>query len=102
LAGDRGEEGLAHFRAKVENNDLSQIGTFPAAVLVNLYVRLNRVPEALAVARQYLAKAEGPPPACPSIVELWKATKDDQTVAEVVGEQGGPVQFVAGLWAAKQ
>jgi hypothetical protein len=102
LAGDRVEEGLAHFRGKVENSDLTQIGTFPAAVLVNLYVRLDRLPEALAVARRYLAGAEGPPPACPSIVELCKETKDFQTLAEVAREQGDPVHFMAGLLAAKQ
>jgi hypothetical protein len=102
LAGDQVEEGLAHFRAKVENSDLTQIGTFPAAVLVNLYVRLNRLPEALAVARRYLAATDGPPPACPSIVELCKETQDFQTLAEVAREQGDPVHFMAGLLAAKQ
>jgi hypothetical protein len=102
LAVDRVEEGLAHFRAKVENNDLTKIGTFPAAVLVNLYVRLNRLADALAVARQYLAAVEGPPPPCPSIVELCKETQDFQTLAEVAREQGDPVHFVAGLLAARQ
>jgi len=102
VAGERVEEGLAHFRAKVENNDLSKIGTFPAAVLVNLYVRLNRLPEALAVARKYLAGTDNPPPACPSITELCKETKDFQTLAAVAREQQDPVHFVAGLLAAQQ
>src|SRR5438876_12369412 len=101
VAGEHVEEGLAHFRAKVENNDLTKIGTFPAAVLVNLYVRLNRLPEALAVARRYLSGTEGPPPACPSIAELCKETKDFQTLAAVAREQGDPVHFIAGLLAAK-
>jgi hypothetical protein len=100
VAGDRVEEGLAHFRAKVEANDVTKIGTFPAAVLVNLYVRFNRLPEALAVARQYLAGAEGPSPACPSIAELCKETKDFQTLAQVAREQGDPLHFLAGLLAA--
>jgi hypothetical protein len=102
LAGERVEEGLAHFRAKVEGNDLSKIGTYPAAVLVNLYVRLDRLPEALAVARKYLASTDGPPPACPSIAELCKETKDFQTLAQAAREQGDPVHFLAGLLAAKQ
>jgi hypothetical protein len=102
VAGDRVEEGLAHFRAKVENNDLAKIGTFPAAVLVNLYVRLNRLAEALAVARQYLAAADNASTACPSIAELCKETSDFQTLAAVAREQGDPVHFVAGLLAAKQ
>jgi hypothetical protein len=100
VAGDRVEEGLAHFRAKVEANDVTKIGTFPAAVLVNLYVRLNRLPEALAVAQQYLAGADGPPPACPSIAELCKETKDFQTLAQVARQQGDPLHFLAGLLAA--
>jgi hypothetical protein len=101
VAGERVEEGLAHFRAKVENNDLSKIGTFPAAVLVNLYVRLNRLAEALAIARRYLSKADGPPPACPSIAELCKETNDFETLAAVAREQQDPVHFVAGLLAAQ-
>jgi hypothetical protein len=101
VAGDRVEEGLAHFRAKVENNDLTKIGTFPAAVLVNLYVRLNRLPEALALARKYLAGVDGPPPACPSIAELCKETKDFRTLAEVAREQGDPLHFLAALLAAR-
>jgi hypothetical protein len=102
IAGDQVEEGLGHFRAKVVNNDLSKIGTYPAAVLVNLYLRLDRLPEALAIARQYLAATDGSSPACPSIAELCKEAKDFQTLAEVAREQGDPVHFIAGLLAAKQ
>ncbi len=102
VAGERVEEGLGHFRAKVENNDPTKIGTFPAAVLVNLYVRLNRLADALAVARQYLAGTENPPPACPSIAELCKETKEFQTLAAIAREQQDPVHFMAGLLAAQQ
>jgi hypothetical protein len=81
VAGERVEEGLAHFRAKVDS---------------------NRLPEALAVARQYLTQTEGPPPACPSIAELCKETKNFGTLAAVAREQQDPVHFMAGLLAAQQ
>ncbi len=101
LAGDKVEEGIAHFRAKAENADPNTVGTFPAEVLVNLLVRLNRKAEALAVARRFLAGAENSRPSCPSIAELCKQTNDYRTLAEVAREQGDPVHFMAGLLAAR-
>ena len=99
LAGHRVEEGLAHFRAKAEQADPETVGTYPAQVLVNLLVRLGRPAEALAVARRYLAGAEGQPLSCPSIAELCRLTNDYGTLTEVAREQGDPVHFLAGLLA---
>jgi hypothetical protein len=101
LAGDKVDEGIAHFRAKAENADPETIGTFPAEVLVNLLVRIDRPAEALQVARQFLTKPQSTPPSCPSIVELCRQTRDYKTLAEVAREQGDPVHFMAGLLAAK-
>lgn len=99
LAGDGQEEGLAHFRAKVEKADPENDGTRPAEVLVNLLVRLGRHAEALAVARRYLAAVDNRQLGCPSITELCQKTHDYQTLAEVAREQGDPVHFLAGLLA---
>jgi hypothetical protein len=102
LAADQVEEGLAHFRAKAENADPETVGTYPAEVLVNLLMRLNRPAEALAVARRFLAKADTSRPSCPSIAELCRRTNDYRTLAEVAREQGDPVHFMAGLLASRQ
>jgi hypothetical protein len=100
LAGDAIEEGIAHFRAKAESADPNTVGTFPAEVLVNLLVRLNRLDEALAVARRHLTGADNTRPSCPSIAELCRQTNNYRTLAEVAREQGDPVHFLAGLLAA--
>jgi hypothetical protein len=100
LAGDQVEEGLAHFRAQVENADPETVGSFPAQVLVNLLLRLDRPREALDVARRHLADVQNQRLSCPSITELCQRVRDYRTLAEVAREQGDPVHFVAGLLAA--
>ena len=95
--GDKVEEGIAHFRKKADEADPETIGTYPAQVLVNLLLRLNRLPEALAVARRHLASADGRQLSCPSISELCQRANDYGTLAEVAREQGDAVHFVAGM-----
>jgi hypothetical protein len=102
LAGDKVEEGIAHFRKKADEADPETIGTYPAQVLVNLLLRLGRLDEALAVARRHLAAADGRQISCPSIGELCQRAKDYRTMAEVAREQGDAVHFVAGLIEAKR
>ena len=99
VAGDQVEEGIAHFRRKVEMADPETVGIYPAVVLVNLLVRLERPAEALAVARCHLARPEDQMPGCPSIPELCRLSKDYGTLAEIAREQGDPVHFLAGLLA---
>jgi hypothetical protein len=101
LAGDDVEAGLQHFRTKAEQADPETIGTYPAEVLVNLLLRLERPAEALAVARRFLAGADGRRLTCPSISELCQRMQDYRTLAEVAREQGDAVHFVAGLIAAQ-
>jgi hypothetical protein len=99
LAGDHAEEGIAHFRKKVETADPETVGIYPAVVLVNLLVRLERPAEALAIARRYLARPEDQRPGFPSIPELCRLANDYQPLAEVARRQGDPVHFMAGLLA---
>ncbi len=101
LAGDNVEEGLAYFRRQAEQADPETIGTYPAQVLVNLLLRLERPTEALAVARKYLAAADNRQLSCPSIVELCRKVGDYRTLAEVAREQSDPVHFLAGLLATR-
>ncbi len=100
LAGDRVEEGLDYFRRQAEQADPETVGTYPAQVLVNLLLRLERPAEALAAARKYLAAADNRQLSCPSIVELCQKVGDYRTLAEVAREQGDVVHFLAGLLAA--
>ena len=99
LAGDDVEGGLAHFRAKAAEADPYEVGTYPAQVLVNLLLRLDRPAEALAAARQFLASADPQQLSCPSIPDLCQRAGDYRTLAEVAREQGDPVHFLAGLLA---
>jgi hypothetical protein len=101
LAGDDVAGGLAHFRKKADEADPETIGTYPAEVLVNLLLRLGRTGEALAAARKYLASADDRRLSCPGILELCQRTNDYRLFADVAREQDNPVQFVAGLIAAR-
>jgi hypothetical protein len=101
LAGDNVEEGLDYFRDQAERADPETVGTYPAQVLVNLLLRLDRPAEALAVARKYLAGSDNRQLSCPGIVELCQKVGDYRTLAEVAREQGDPVHFLAGLLASR-
>ncbi len=101
LAGDRVEESLAHFRAKAEKADPETDGTYPAEVLVNLLLRLERPGEALELARKHLTKADRPL-TCPSVAELCQRAGDYRALAEVSRERDDPVHFLAGLIAANR
>jgi hypothetical protein len=102
LAGEDVDAGLAHFRAKAEAADPETVGTYPAEVLVNLLLRVDRPAAALAVARRFLAGVDDRRLTCPSIVELCQRTGDFHTLAEVAREQDNPVHFVAGMIAARK
>ena len=101
LAGENVEEGLAHFRAKVEGTNPEEVGTYAAEVFVNLLLKVGRDKEAVAVARKYLAKVDARRITCPGIVELCEKTGDFQTLAEVAREQNNAVHYVAGLLASR-
>jgi hypothetical protein len=99
LAGEKVDEGLAHFRAKLENADPESIGTAPAETLVNLLLRLERPAEALAVARKYLVNEDSRGLSCPNLTELCERARDFQTLTEVARDRGDSVHFLAGLLA---
>jgi hypothetical protein len=100
LAGHEVEAGLAHFRAKLPAAREDQ-DTYPAEVLVNLLLRINRLPDALEIARAELAEA-GPDLSCPSVTELARKAQAYSVIAEVARAQGDPVNYLAGLIAAAQ
>ncbi len=95
LAGEGVEEGIAHFKAKVDGTTVEEVGSGPAEVLVQLLLRLGRPGEALAVARRHLAPIDGPRLAFTA--DLCQKASDYQTLVEVAREQGNALQFMAGL-----
>jgi hypothetical protein len=101
LAGEQVEENLGYFREQVEKADPNITGTYPAEVLVNLLVKLQKLPEALEEARKHLSQSGGQRLTCPSIPELCQKAGDFSTLAAFAREQGDVVHFLAGRIAAK-
>jgi hypothetical protein len=99
ILGENVEAGIGHFRQRAEQADPESDGTYPAEVYVNLLLRLERVPEALAAARKLLIHADGRRLSCPSVQELCRRAGDYRALAEVAKEQGDPVHYLAGLIA---
>jgi hypothetical protein len=101
LAGRNVDANLAHFRAKLD--EAAGMGdTFPAEVLVNLLLRIDRLPEALAVAKQYLTDPDIRDLSCPTVSELARRSGDFATFAEASRSAADPVNFLAGLIAARK
>lgn len=101
LLGEDVDKNLEHFRKKADEADPETIGTYPAEVLVNLLLRLNRPAEALAVSRKHLARLGDMRLSCPSFVELCQRTGSYQALAEVAKELEQPVNYLAGLLAQR-
>ena len=100
LAGADVEAGLAHFRAKTERF-AAEGYQFPAEVLVNLLLRVDRLPEALEAARQYLGGADDRQLSCPGVTELARRARDYAALAEAAKGKGDPVNYLAGLIAGR-
>ena len=102
LTGEDVAGGVAYYREQMEKNAAAGGGSFPAEVLVNLLLRLERPKEALAVARKHLVNADGQRLTCPGVAELAQQVGDYGTLAEAVREKGDAVHFLAGLLGARQ
>jgi hypothetical protein len=100
LAGIDVQVGLKHFHAKLpaaaETGD-----TYPAETLVNLYLRLDRLTDALAVAKEHLANTGGQELSCPPLVELARRANDFAALAEAAKGNADPVNYLAGLIAGR-
>ncbi|HVS35739.1 MAG TPA: hypothetical protein VMS17_09160 [Gemmataceae bacterium] len=102
MTGDDVAGGLAYFEQQADKAEAEGEGTFPAEVLVNLLLRLERPKDALAVARKHLVKTEGRRLTCPGVAELAQQVGDYRTLAEAAREQGDAVHFLAGLLGARK
>jgi hypothetical protein len=101
VIGDRDREGgIAHFKAKLA--DATAMGnTLPAEVLVNLLLRIDRLPDAVAVAKEHLADAGEQELTCPPLAELARRANDYTTLAAAAERSGDAVTFLAGLIAGR-
>jgi hypothetical protein len=100
LAGQDVEAGLAHFRAKAERG-AAEGYQFPAEVLINLLLRIDRLPEALEVARRYLTGTDDRQLSCPGVTELARRARDYAALSEAARAKADPVNYLAGLIAGR-
>jgi hypothetical protein len=94
------EEGLAHFRNKVEPG-LAEGNTFPAEVYVNILLRLGRRGDAVEAAKKYLGEVNRQT-VCPSVYELCHDASDFQGLADAARGRADGVNFLAGLIRARK
>jgi hypothetical protein len=102
LAGEDVEAGLNHFRAKVERLTPAESGTYPAEVLINLLLKVDRAEEALTLAGKFLVNVDERQITCPGVVELCERTGRYDELARLAREHNNPVHFLAGLIAEKK
>ncbi len=92
------EEGIQHFMAKLPA--AKEMGnTLPAEVLVNLLLRLDRLTDAVAVAKDNLADAGEQELSCPPLSELARRANDYGVLASAAERNGDAVTYLAGLIA---
>jgi hypothetical protein len=100
LQGENIEPALNYFRQRAEDANPEEVGTYPAEVLVNLLLRLERPKEALVVARKHLVGADSRRLTCPGVAELCQKVGDYRTMADAAREQNDVVHYLAGMLAA--
>jgi hypothetical protein len=101
LLKDDVESGLAHFRGKI-TADPDGPDMICAAMLVKLLVRIDRLPEALEVAKEYLAQQDERQLPCPGPFELAVKLGDYESFAAAAQKREDPVHFLAALIAGKK
>ena len=87
------EAGLKHFRDKIEPA-IPEGNTFPAEVLVNVLIKLNRADEARELAKKYLGDVNRPM-ACPGVYEMCQESKDYAGLAQAARQRADGVNFLA-------
>ena len=90
---------LERFRAKADR-EAAEGNTYPAQVYVNLLLRADKTPDALAAAKQYLLAEDERNLVCPGVTELAKRAGDYGAIVEAARARGDAVQFLAGLIAS--
>jgi hypothetical protein len=87
------DQHIAHFRKKV--GDTETAGNWPAQILINLLVRVDRYREALDVSLEYLPGAHTSEIACPTAQQLCELAGDFDRLAKLARERGDVLTYVA-------
>ncbi len=87
------DEHLAHFRRKVVETETP--GNWPAQIMVNLLVRLERYREALEISLKHLPGAHASEITCPTAQQLCELAGDFDRLAELARERGDVLTYVA-------
>lgn len=102
IVADRDREaGIAHFKSKLPHA-AAMGNTLPAEVLVNLLLRIERLPDAVAVAKEYLADVGEQELSCPSLVELARRANDFVALTAAAAKSDDKVTYLAGLIAGQR
>jgi len=87
------DEHIDHFRKKMAAAETA--GNWPAQILVNLLVRLDRYKEALEVSLEHLPGAHASEIACPTAQQLCELAGDFDRLAQLARERGDVLTYVA-------
>ncbi len=86
------DQHIARFREKLK---VENAGDWPAQVLINLLVRLERYQEALDISIEYLPGAHASEIACPTAQQLCELAGAFDRLAELARERGDVLTYVA-------
>jgi hypothetical protein len=95
LIGERVDEAVAHFRAKMASCDPENAGPAPAQTLVALLARLGRYDDAIASSLEHLQGVAPNQLFCPSVFELCQAAGDYSRLRILARERGDLLHFAA-------
>jgi hypothetical protein len=88
------EEGIEHFRRKVEESS-PETAPEAAMALVNLLTRLERYEEAIEISLQYLADFDSQELSCAPVLHLCQMAGDMARLREIARQRGDLVSFAA-------
>ena len=89
------DNAIAHFRKKVYEYDVEEVGTAPAQQFVKLLVGLGRHKEALAVSLDRLADGTQPEMSCPSPLQICHLAGDYDRLMSLAREKGDLLSYAA-------
>ncbi len=102
LDGVEVESGITHFEAKIAA-EIADGNSFPAEVLINLLLKLDRLPQALEIAKKYLANLpDDAELSCLNLIELARRAGDYAAVADAARAKGDAVTELAAKLASRQ